>query len=283
MSLATTRVRVVAVAVALAGLAAGVLAYGVFIEPGQLEVHETSIPLRLWKGSPLRVAVLTDLHVGSPYNGIDRLRRIVETTNSQSPDLVVILGDLVIQGVLGGTFVSPEETARELGRLHAPFGKLAVIGNHDRWLDEARVASALTSAGIRVLRDEFVSVRSGNDVAQFVGLKDDWSRGSLAPVLRSVPRAHGEPMVVLTHIPDVFVSMPRGVAVTLAGHTHGGQVRLPFIGAPIIPTVLPRRFAEGFHVENGRAIFISAGTGTSILPIRLGVPPRIDILTLRAQ
>jgi predicted MPP superfamily phosphohydrolase len=91
------------------------------------------------------------------------------------------------------------------------------------------------------------------------------------------------PVILMTHNPDVFPLVPERVALTLAGHTHGGQVRLPFVGAPVIPSRFGRRFAAGHVVEGGRHLFVATGVGTSILPVRFRVPPAVAVLTLVAE
>ena len=146
--------------ISLAALACGVLALAVqafWLEPASLRVAEERVPLS-WPARSLRIAILTDLHVGSPFNGIDNLRRVVDLTNAERPDMVCILGDLVIQGVLGGRFVSPEDIAPELARLRSGAGTFAVLGNHDGWLDRDRVRRALVANGIQVVEDTAVRV-----------------------------------------------------------------------------------------------------------------------------
>jgi len=103
----------------------------------------------------------------------------------------------------------------------------------------------------------------------------------------SIPRAlarvpAGEPIVLLTHNPDVFPDVTARVALTLAGHTHGGQVAVPILGRPVVPSRYGQRYAHGLVVEDGRALFVSSGIGTSLLPVRFGVPPEIAIVTLCA-
>ena len=142
-----------------------------------------------------------------------------------------------------------------------------------------RVRGALTAAGIRVLENEAVRVGRDGQELWVVGLADLWTRRpDPAGALRAVP--DGAPVVVLTHSPDVFPTIPARVALTLAGHTHGGQVVLPLIGPPIVPSDYGRRYAAGHVVEGGRHLFVTTGIGTSIVPIRLGVPPEIAVLTL---
>jgi uncharacterized protein len=255
--------------------------WGFVIEPRRLVVREHALPLQGWSGRPLRMAVLSDLHVGSPANGRSRLARVVGTVNAQRPDVVVLLGDYVIQGVLGGRFVAPEEIAVELSRLSAPKGVYAVLGNHDWWLDGERVRRALDGAGVRVLENDAAAVEHGGRRLWIAGLADLWTRKiDLAATLSAIPP--GEPVVLAMHHPDLFPELPASVTLTLAGHTHGGQVRLPFFGPPVVPSRYGQRYAAGLVVEGGRTMFVTSGVGTSILPVRAGVPPEIVILTLNS-
>jgi uncharacterized protein len=231
----------------------------------------------------LRVAVLTDLHVGSPFNGMAKLRSTVDRTNSAKPDLICILGDLVIQGVLGGRFVPPEEIAVELARLQAPAGVVAVLGNHDGWLDHNRIQRTLEAIGIRVVEDTAVRLDTSMGPLWVAGISDLWTGAhDLSAAMRAVAD-DGAPVLLLTHSPDVFPDVPARVTLTLAGHTHGGQVRLPFVGAPIVPSKFGQRFAAGHVVEGGRHLFVATGVGTSILPVRFRVPPAITVLTLQPE
>jgi predicted MPP superfamily phosphohydrolase len=102
--------------------------------------------------------------------------------------------------------------------------------------------------------------------------------GFLVEPNRLVVRRSAAPVLLLTHNPDVFPDVPARVSLTLAGHTHGGQVRLPLIGAPVVPSVYGQRYAAGLVVEGGRALFVTTGIGTSIVPLRIGVPPEIAVL-----
>jgi uncharacterized protein len=278
----TRRARVVLAVAATASLTgAGLLGWAVIVEPGRLVVRETRVLSAGWPRDrpPLRIAVLTDLHVGSFRNGLDRLDEVVARTNAQKPDLVVILGDFVIHDVLLGRFVPPEATAARLAGLRAPYGVVAVLGNHDWWLDGQRVRDDLERAGIRVLENDAMPITDGSRRFWVAGLADLWTR----PV--SIPRALArvpadEPVLLLTHSPDVFPDVPPRVALTLAGHTHGGQVALPIVGRPIVPSRYGQRYAYGLVVEDGRALFVSPGIGTSLLPVRFRVPPEISVVTL---
>lgn len=271
----------VAATTSLAG--AALLAWAVIVEPGRLVVRETRVLSTRWPSDrpPLRIAVLTDLHVGSFRNGLERLDEVVARTNAERPDLVVLLGDFVIHGVMLGRFVEPEATARRLAGLRAPYGIVAVLGNHDWWMDGPRIRGDLERAGIRVLENDATPIADGPRRFWVAGVADLWTRPvSIARALSGVPA--GEPVILLTHSPDVFPEVPERVALTLAGHTHGGQVALPILGRPIVPSRYGQRYVYGLVVEDGRALFVSPGIGTSLLPVRFRVPPEISIVTLSA-
>ncbi len=228
----------------------------------------------------MRVALLSDLHVGSPHNGLDKLDEVVKRTNAARPDLILILGDLVIHEIPGGRFVPPEEIAPVLGRLRAPLGVYAVLGNHDRWFRASRVIDALSRAGIPSLEDRAVEITAGGPPFWLVGVSDYWTwrhdvRGALAQV------TNGNPVLLFTHNPDIFPTVPSRVSLTLAGHTHGGQVWLPIAGRLVVPSRYGQRYAMGSVVEGGRHLFVTGGVGMSVLPVRFLVPPEIAIVRLR--
>jgi hypothetical protein len=264
--------------VALALLAVACMVYGFFIEPDRLRVEVTELDVPDLDES-LTVVVLTDLHVGAPHIDLEKLEQVVDEANAVHPDLVVILGDLVIHGVKGGTFVEPEPIAAVLGRLEANLGVFAVLGNHDWWYDGKRVSTALTRVGIEVFENAGAHVRHGSSGIWVAGVADLWTREP--DIDRSLVGApNGTPVLLLTHSPDIFPRVPDRVALTLAGHTHGGQVRLPLVGPPIVPSKFGARYAAGHVVEDGRHLFVSTGVGTSILPVRFLVVPRVDVLRL---
>jgi predicted MPP superfamily phosphohydrolase len=255
---------------------------GFWLEPRSLAVAEVQPDVPWPYPHPLRVAVLSDLHVGAPYYGIDRLEEIVARTNAARPDLICLLGDFVTLGVVGGHFVPPDSIAAVLARLRAPLGVVAVLGNHDRLIGGKRVDAALREAGLVVLEDTAAVRRTADGPVWIAGVSDFWTgrhdvTGTLAEVTDSTA-----PVLLITHNPDLFPDVPARVLLTLAGHTHGGQVRFPLLGAPIVPSSYGQRFAAGHIVEGGRHLFVSTGIGTSDLPIRFRVPPTIFMLTLRA-
>jgi predicted MPP superfamily phosphohydrolase len=229
----------------------------------------------------MRIAVLADLHVGSPFNGLDKLARIVELTLHTKPDLILLAGDYGIAGIIGGTKVSPEEIADGLRPLVAPLGVFAVLGNHDWWTGAARIQRTFESVGIWVLEDSSVLVKKDGCAFQLAGLSDFWEGPrNYRAALENIPP--GMPTIALTHNPDAFPEISRPVDLTIAAHTHGGQVYLPLLGRPIVPSKYGQRYAIGHIVENGRHLFVSSGLGTSIIPVRFLVPPEVSLLMIRA-
>lgn len=259
------------------------LVWGFFIEPcfflveTRAEVRPGGWPKEL---DGLKIALVSDIHAGSPYVGKSRIKLLVDRVNAAKPDAIVLLGDYVIQTVVGGRFMPPEKLAVLLKELKAPLGVYAVLGNHDWWLDGPRVRDAFSREGIKVLENEAVRLTRGGRAFRLLGLADYIERDpSTDSTLKGVPAA--EPVIALIHEPDYFPSIPERIGLTLAGHTHGGQVRLPLIGSPIVPSRFGQRYARGLIKEGEKQLFVTTGVGTSIIPVRFGVPPEYAILTLR--
>lgn len=253
----------------------------VLIEPGRLVTNETRLRIERWPAAlgPIRIVAISDVHAGAPHITEDMLRLIVERANAAHPDLVVLLGDYVVHQVLGGHFIAPERTAAVLRDLAAPLGVFAVLGNHDWWYDGDRVTRAFAAAGIRVLEDAAAPLSNRGGPLWIAGVSDVLRRpADIGRALASVPTA--APVIGLTHNPDLFVRVPDRVLLTLAGHTHGGQVNLPLLGRLIVPSRFGERFAIGHVREEGRDLFVTTGIGTSIVPVRFRVPPEIAVLTV---
>ncbi len=257
-------------------------AWATVIEPDELVVRPATIPLRGWPAAweGLRVAAISDIHAGSLYVGAEKLDRLAVMTNAAHPDLIVLLGDYVSHHRPEGGVEAPESLARRLARMRAPLGVVAVLGNHDNWMGGPRLRRALEAAGIRVLDNEVLRLERRGQPLWLAGIADALTGNPrVEETLARVPK--GEPVVVLTHNPDLFDhEIPDRVELTLAGHTHGGQVRLPFVGCLIVPSAYGQRYVEGMVSEGRRVLFVTPGVGTSILPIRFGVPPEISLLTL---
>lgn len=283
----------------LAGLFAS--AYGFFIEPAlRLRVKRWQIAPAKWTAGPLRIAVVADLHMGAPFVTLKRLEQVVARTNALGADLIVVLGDLEAGHRFVTRKVSMEATASVLARLSAPLGVHAILGNHDWWHDRAaqargggpnRIAGLLRAAGIPVLQNDAVKLGEGSATGAFwlAGLEDQLAIGIGDMVFRGLhdlPGTLGKltddaPAILLAHEPDIFPEVPDRIALTLAGHTHGGQVR--FFGySPVVPSQYGNRFAYGHVREGGRDLVVSGGIGCSILPVRFGVVPEITLIEVGA-
>lgn len=266
----------------------GLSAYAWIIEPRRLVLREQAIASADYHGAPLRIAAIGDVHLGGPHMPLSRLAEVIERVNAQGAELVVLLGDY-IDGHDRLAQRTPKERAMlaeglaMLGQLRAPLGVVAVVGNHDVWYDRDTVVAGLAAASIRVLENSHVVLRRDDGSALVVaGLEDATTQSpDYAAALAGAPE--GVDRIVLMHAPDPFASSPQGIALTLAAHTHCGQVYVPFIGRPMIPSKLGARYACGLVVEDGRPIFVTGGVGTSILPVRFLTPPEISLVTLRAS
>lgn len=226
------------------------------------------------------MALLSDLHVGSPYWGLARLPALVARVTGERPDLIVLAGDY-LNDMWPGTVVPPEPIARELGALHAPLGVVAVLGNHDGWHDGMGFITMLGAQGIHVLDDEALRIDARGAAFCVLGLTDEETRTRSAQEELALATP-GLPLLVVAHEPDIFSRLDERASLMLAGHTHGGQVSLPLFGPPIVPSAFGRRYARGHVVEQGRHLYVTSGIGTARLPVRFGVPPEIVILTLRS-
>jgi predicted MPP superfamily phosphohydrolase len=262
-----------------AGLVAAAAAWAV-TEPARLKLRRIDVPLERWPHAldGLRLAMVSDLHTGAPHVGERKLERIVARINGAKPDLIALVGDYADPTVPFGEPVAPELVAELLGELEAPLGVFAVLGNHDWHHYGARVPRALREAGIEVLENDAVAVERGGAVLWVAGLADlRERRPDVTVALAMVPES--QPLIALTHDPDMFPELRDRADVTLAGHTHGGQVGLPLVRRATAPT---SHGYTGGEVREGRGyMYVSRGVGTTGLPIRLAAPPEIALLTLR--
>lgn len=265
----------------VAALLLGIVGWSVGFEPGWLQQRQLLLAAPGWTGRPLTIAVAADFHVGAPHAGLAMLRRVVRDINAARPDLIVLPGDFVIQGILGGQPVAAEVIAGELARLSAPLGVFATLGNHDWWLDGERVRQALAAVGIRVLENQALPLPDANRPLWLAGIGDDMT-GHADPkkAFASIPA--DAKLIVIMHDPANAPALPPQTVVAFAGHTHGGQVRLPWIGALITPGKSPRRHAWGWIPDAPTPTWVTAGIGTSIFPIRFNCPPEIVILQVHS-
>jgi len=259
--------------VALAGLG---LAYDAWrLEPRRLTVSNVTI------AASLRVAVslafISDLHVG-PYVTLDDVARVVNVVNGLEPDLVLLGGDYVSR-----TAETMPALASVLAAMVAPLGLYAVLGNHDLWTDRVQVTRGLESAGVRVLVNAGELVETPGGPVHIAGLDDAWSG---QPDYARAMAAHraGVPTIVLQHEPDPAAERAEDarILLQLAGHTHGGQVRLPFIGAPVLP-LYGERYVAGLYQVGASQLYVTRGIGVISPPVRFNCPPEIALITLAPE
>ncbi|MHB0936958.1 MAG: metallophosphoesterase [Armatimonadota bacterium] len=251
---------------------------GIFIEPARLQVtkHQVTLPRLAPAFDGLRVVHLSDLHCGPSFFNNAHIRRAVKRANDFDPDLVLLTGDYVNQTG------SIKDCARLLSGLHARYGAVAVLGNHDYWTDHAAITRELRAAGITVLNNEAVSIQRGASRLWIAGLDDAWEgQPNLAKATRGIPA--GEPVILLVHEPDVAtVAANAPIDLQLSGHVHGGQVRLPWIG-PILTPNLGHKYPMGWYRIGEMQIYTSRGIGVTFPGIiRLNCPPELACLTLKA-
>jgi predicted MPP superfamily phosphohydrolase len=287
-----TRRRVLANAAGLIGaslIATG--GYAAAIEPQSLVVTRYAPKPRGWPaGRKLSITVIADLHAGGPDMRLPHVQRIVDTAIALKSDLVVMLGDYIARYRFAIEPIPDPVWAAELARITAPLGVWAILGNHDWWYDLAGVRSALADVRIPVLENQAVMLGTEGERFWLAGIGDqiayrlghgrfrgvDDLPGTLAQVTTD------DPVILLAHEPDIFARMPSRVALTFAGHTHGGQIRVPVVWRFFVPSKYGARYAYGHVVENDRHLIVSGGLGTSIIPARLGVPPEIVHVVLGA-
>lgn len=279
--------------VALAsGLWSAAFLYGCAVEPQLITV--TTIRIQADIRQPLRIALLSDLHMGA-YKGADYLQRVVQRTNALVPDIVLLAGDYV----LGDTPADQAAAAlAPLKELHPAAGTYGVLGNHDHGLFRAfgglhtpvhdpsgTLAKALEQAGVTVLDNANEIVTLGTDKLAIAGIEDRWMPDSdVRGALANIPK--GIPIILIAHNPDVVLDPQSGSAsIIVAGHTHGGQIRLPGLGpVPRLPTRLGRVFDQGlFRIHNNTDLVITRGVGESGPRMRLFAPPEILLLELEPK
>ena len=263
---------------------AGLAWWAFWHEPRNVAVRRLTLALPHWPRElgGVTVAVVADLHTGAPHVDLDKVARIVARLNRAKPDLVALLGDYADPAVAFGHRVEPEEVAAALAKLRAPLGRVAVLGNHD-WVEHgAEMPRAMRAAGITVLEND--AIRVGDPASPFwvAGVADAMTRDPrLDATLGRV--SADEPVLLLSHDPDVFPHVPERVSLTLSGHTHGTQVDIPVIRDKVTPSQHGAHYTQGHQVEGGRHLFVSAGVGTSRLPVRFLARPEVVLLRLEAE
>jgi predicted MPP superfamily phosphohydrolase len=269
-----TRRRLPVLRIAAAVLLLALAVWTVAVEPRWVAARVEPLSSAQWQApAGLKVAVAGDWHLTTRsawrITSVERAARIVDQINAGRPDVILLPGDF-LAGSGGDEELSIEEMAAVLGRLKAPQGVYAVLGNHDWWHDGERTARALSAAGIRVLENASARL-PGHDI-WVVGIGDD-STGHSRPdkALAGVPK--GAATLVMMHDPFSFATMPRTRGLVVAAHTHGGQISVPGYGALVVPGRAPREWAYGWIAHKDKRMYVTSGLGVSILPVRFNMRP----------
>ncbi|MDG6079338.1 phosphohydrolase [Erythrobacter litoralis] len=264
----------------LAALALGIglLALGYSNARADPIVRKAYVPVSDWPDGvpPLRVLALSDVHVSGPDMPPERVVRIAERLNRLSPDLILIAGDLISEKGTATKIYTEEQVAAPFAAFKARYGMIVAPGNHDHWVDLDAMIAALETRGITVLRNE--AVRRGP--VRIGAVDDDYTGHDDIPATFAALDALGTgPTLIVSHTPDIVPGLPRPVSAIFAGHTHCGQISLPVIGPIATMSRYGDRFACGKIRDGGQTVFVGAGLGTSILPLRLGAPPDVWLVT----
>jgi predicted MPP superfamily phosphohydrolase len=255
-----------------------VCAYGILIRRRWFVVRELDVKVEGLDPSfdGFRIAHLSDLHIGThtPKNWGSRWTR---AANLRRPDIAVVTGDMVSSG---SEF--HEDIAEVVGELAAPEGVFVTMGNHDYFGDGEPLVSLLGRRGVRVLRNEGVTLARGGKPLYLAGIDDTWTRrDDMSLALEGRPQ--GATVVLLAHDPERFHQAAKmDVALTLSGHTHGGQIAVPFLSRWLSLSHLTHHFHHGLYRRGPSQLYVHPGLGTTGPPMRLGVAPAVVILTLRA-
>lgn len=273
-------------AVAAAG-ALGVVGEGTLFEANRPRVVSIEIPLsrlpQSWDG--FRIAQLSDLHYDPHFSAVP-IQKAVDLVNRLQPDMVVVTGDFVTAPFTASRSNKAraakmiEPCAQLIAQIRAPMGVHACMGNHDIATDESQIAEVLQSQGVSVLRNRAVPLERGGARLWLGGLNDVLEgKYDLKLTLKGIPKP--EPVILMVHEPD-FAHYVKDVDLQLSGHSHGGQIRFPLLGAPVLP-VMGRAYPRGLRRIGPLTLYTNVGIGTIWVPMRLNCPPEVTLITLRAS
>jgi hypothetical protein len=258
--------------------------YAWFVEPNMLVVRRVEIVSEHWRSAPLTIAAIGDTHVGGPHVSLERMSAVMRRVNALRPDLVVVLGDYA-----PGHAPEAERTAEDQNTTlagvatfagsTAPLGVVGVIGNHDVWYGRGSITRSLEEAGVAALWNRNVEIARPGGHFFVAGIADDHT--GIVDFGAALDGTEGRDTIVISHSPDPFAEMPEGAAIMIAAHTHCGQVTIPFVGRPFLP-IRHKQYGCGLVREAGRVLYVNAGLGTSIVPLRFLNPPEITLISIRS-
>jgi len=268
------------VAVAAALIALAIAGYRNATVAPRVRHLELSVPGYSATAAPMRIVLFSDVHVHGPDMPPERVGRIVEQINALHPDLVIAAGDFLGDNWIGRAYPIDEAIA-PLGHLKARLGVYAVLGNNDYSAGAVPVTAALERAGVHVLHDDAISlgpIALGGRDGRIYPRRSQW-RVAQKKTYEALAQTPGIKLLV-AHRPDEFAWAPRSIPLVLAGHTHCGQIVLPLIGPLATGSDFGRKYLCGVVRDGPKVLVVTAGVGTSYVPLRFGAPPDIWLITL---
>lgn len=248
-----------------------------------LNLERLQLPAKNWNNnlSDMKIALISDFHAGNRPFEHWRVNRAIEKIAKEKPDIIFLLGDYV-NGSLGMSAMPLDELAEILAKLDAPLGIYAVTGNHDIGYGEQKIIKALSSDKIKFLQDENVKIDMPKGSFYLAGLSFAYDLNyNVRKALSGIPE--GAPTILLIHSPDLYPALPKNVSISFSGHTHGGQVNLPFYGSVWgldVAQITGKSYGLMESVYDNW-IYITKGIGTSTITVRLLCEPQVEIITLK--
>jgi predicted MPP superfamily phosphohydrolase len=261
-------------------LGGGLLLEGFVVEPRMVDITETTVRVN---GLPaafngFRICQITDVHHSSVV-GLEYIKSVVEEANRLRPDLVVLTGDYIDTGK---KYMAP--CLEALAGAKAKYGTIAILGNHDYFTGKGHGEEVMASNKIPLLQNSHLLIESKGSALCVAGVADLLEGTPDASVaLKGVDPAI--PRILLSHHPDYAEALPKGerVDLVISGHTHGGQVRLPFGHAPVVPSSYGQKYSGGLvRLDSGTQVYVSRGIGVSMIPVRFNCPPELALIKLAA-
>jgi predicted MPP superfamily phosphohydrolase len=265
---------------------AGIGAEGALLEPQRLAIRNYALPIRDLPTSlnGLRLVQISDTHYG-PFVSLAYLNAVIAQVNALRPDLIALTGDYVLKSDR-----ALEDGVVIFRNLESRLGTVAVLGNHDHWESAARCRQLFGEIGVPLVDNDrlylsaagFTSQLDNPESVCIAGVGDLWT-DAVRPDLAFADVPPEMPRVLLSHNPDVAELPdldPFRVDLMLSGHTHGGQVRLPIVGSPVVPSRYGQKYSGGLVLGPAGPVIVSRGVGMALFPVRLGVPPEIGVISL---
>jgi uncharacterized protein len=272
------------------GAASGIVAGGTLalfncpigLNPSNLVIDrkDLRLPSIPYEFDGVKIALISDVHMGSTGVEPDLIEHLLTTIENEQPDLLLLDGDLVTSWAALDNLT---EFLKQVAQVKTPMGTFAVLGNHEFHHSLLELEDRFTRAGIRLLRNETIPLQRNGAEMPLVGLDNHFNQeeGFVRELIQDIARLPSP--IVLEHGPDLAPMLSKDFdGALLCGHTHGGQIILPVIGQVFTASRYGTRYVKGLYPVGRGTMYITSGVGAVILPIRIGVPPELSILTLRS-